>query len=138
MLVTINSLSPKGQFIWRETTSAEFYVRIAYHLKKKRQCLNRGEGSRKSGYNRVCDVIQKLDVPNAEKVFLWRACNNLLPTKQKMIGKCEAKEFELLVVVAAKLNMVYKECNSSWEKFTHPTQLIRGQKNLLPDFGKFQ
>ena len=60
---------------------------------------------------RVWKVLWKLKVPNKIKVFGWRACCNILPTRvnltRKQIiedNKCEACKAELEIVVHALWN----------------------------------
>jgi hypothetical protein len=37
--------------------------------------------------NAVWKILWSMDVPNAEKNFFWRACNNMLPTKENLMKK---------------------------------------------------
>jgi hypothetical protein len=66
---------------WQGTTSGEFTVRSAYHLEKEKQERLRGESSTAPACTRTWKTIWSLNVPNSVKMFLWRACNDLLPTK---------------------------------------------------------
>ena len=50
-------------------------------MEKERQERQKGEGTTQSGNHPLWKNLWSLAVPNAAKVFLWRACNNILPAK---------------------------------------------------------
>jgi hypothetical protein len=64
-----------------------FSMKIAYHLEKERSMQCKGESSKASVYNSVWKRIWKLETPKVVKMFLWRACNNLVPTKENLFRK---------------------------------------------------
>lgn len=70
--------------IWQATASGEFSVRSAYYLEMEQSAEKGGEGSKKSGFSSLWKTIWDLKVPNNTKVFIWRACNNILPTKENL------------------------------------------------------
>ncbi|XP_059458355.1 uncharacterized protein LOC132187949 [Corylus avellana] len=74
----------QDRLIWKCTSSGEFSVRSAYHLELERNAANYGGGSKQSDYNAIWKNIWNLTVSNATKVFIWRACSNILPTKENL------------------------------------------------------
>lgn len=64
-----------------------FSVKSAYHLASELSRKKSGECSSFSGSHVFWKKIWAIDVPNASKIFLWRACQNLLPTKQNLLRK---------------------------------------------------
>jgi hypothetical protein len=78
--------------IWRCTPNGSFTVRSAYYLEKSRHEQRLGEGSVKSGFELIWKMVWSLQIPNASKVFLWRACSNILPTKDNLVKKGVLKE----------------------------------------------
>jgi hypothetical protein len=70
--------------IWRPTAMGSFTVRSAYYLEMENQARRWGEGSGSSGYESLWKTLWSLGIPNAAKVFLWRACKNILPTKDNL------------------------------------------------------
>ncbi|XP_041028005.1 uncharacterized protein LOC121267980 [Juglans microcarpa x Juglans regia] len=74
--------SPKK--IWSCTTNGIFFVRSAYHLQVEIQQRAKGQSSNTYEQKERCG---KLAVPNVEKVFLWKACNDGLPTKMNLFKK---------------------------------------------------
>lgn len=73
--------------IWQGTSSGEFTVRSAYHFEVERQERKKG-GSSTMGRNiNLWKNLWGLPAPNATKVFLWWACNSILPTKENFKRK---------------------------------------------------
>jgi hypothetical protein len=70
--------------IWRCTPNGDFSVRSAYHLEMKVKMRLKAGGSCVKSNKEVWKRCWSLDVPNAVKMFLWRALNNSLPTKVNM------------------------------------------------------
>lgn len=50
----------------------------------ERKERKQGEGSRPSLGNMVWKYLWNMQVPNSTKVFLWRACKSILPTKDNL------------------------------------------------------
>jgi hypothetical protein len=84
----LNFYKKQDVLIWRSTNTDEFFVCNAYHMEKERQDLLKGEGLKRLG----CSGIWQLKIPNAAEMFIWRACNDLLPTKDNMLKKCIVNE----------------------------------------------
>jgi len=84
------AISPRSQqdkLIWSGTKNDYFTVRSAYHLEVERKTRSMGSGSRSVTDNPFWKVIWKLRVPRAVQLFLWRGCNNILPTKEKLFQR---------------------------------------------------
>jgi hypothetical protein len=80
-------LSRYGQedkMIWRLTQTGEFTVRRAYYLEKERTARRGGQCSRVVE-NNIWKSIWSLTVPNSTRMFIWRMCNNILPTKENLL-----------------------------------------------------
>jgi hypothetical protein len=78
-------LSRYGQqdvMCWRGTSTGEFTVRSAYHMDKEHKVRDRGESSKAYRHSRIWKAIWSLKVANSIKMFLWRACHDLLPTRR--------------------------------------------------------
>jgi hypothetical protein len=74
----------KDLLIWRGSSTGEFTVRSAYHMKK--DCIEAYEGdcsfSLKS--HTLWKSIWGLQIPNSIKMFLWWAYQNILPVKDNL------------------------------------------------------
>jgi hypothetical protein len=69
------------------TSNGLFTVQSAYYLELDRKaCLN-SSSSISPHQSPVWKKIWKLNVPRVVLLFLWRACNDILPTKEKLMRK---------------------------------------------------
>ncbi|XP_059440878.1 uncharacterized protein LOC132173397 [Corylus avellana] len=123
--IPLSPLLPKDKLIWRCTANGQFSVRSAYHLAVEWQEEESGGPSNPGEGCDMWKVCWQLNVPNAVKVFVWRACHNILPTRanlfkrkksisehqdfaqlfEAMIGRYDKHELELFTVVARKVWM---------------------------------
>lgn len=78
--IPLNPLLLPDRLVWRGTTDGVFSVRSAYHLGKEYQNNLSDQCSHAGKDNGVWKAIWKLGVPGPVKMFIWRACHNLLPT----------------------------------------------------------
>jgi hypothetical protein len=85
--IPISPSLPKDRLIWRCTKNGEFSVRSAYHLGLDIQAGMSPSSSSKKDDNEVWKVCWSSNVPPAVKMFVWRACHNLLPTKTNLHRK---------------------------------------------------
>lgn len=74
----------QDKMIWFPTNTGEFSVRSAYHLEKEHMRSTQGKGSNSTRSRDLWAGIWKLQIPNAARMFLWRACSNILPTKDNL------------------------------------------------------
>jgi hypothetical protein len=82
--IPISCCQQKDIQIWRGTNTWEFFVRSAYHLEKDRHDVLKVESSRQSSEIDIWRVIWQLKIHNVEKIFMWKACHNLLSTKDNL------------------------------------------------------
>jgi hypothetical protein len=54
--------------------------------------VQNGESSHKSKDMSLWKEMWRLKVPSSTKVFLWRACQNILPTKDNLLKRGVVKE----------------------------------------------
>lgn len=85
--IPLSKYGHKGVMIWRESNTGEFTVRSAYHTKKDHQMAPQGECSHHSVFNQLWKRLWGLKMPNSTKMFVWRACPNILPTKYNLRRK---------------------------------------------------
>jgi hypothetical protein len=79
--MVINPLGKTYQIVWAGTKTGLFTVRSAYHLAKELSLADKGECSTKGSKERMWQIIWKLKCPRVIHLFLWKVCNNILPTK---------------------------------------------------------
>jgi ribonuclease HI len=90
--IPLSPCLPRDRLIWRGTKNGIFTVRSAYHMEVERQALAKGECSNPGEEEEAWKVCWHLNIPNAAKMFLWRACHNLLPTKMNLVKRGVIKE----------------------------------------------
>ena len=73
---------------WKHNKDGIFTVKSAYKVAKAiLKKVNWAESSSSSGGSRVWATIWKLRIPNKIKVFGWRACHDILPTRRNLKKK---------------------------------------------------
>ncbi|KAG7941775.1 hypothetical protein I3843_16G063500 [Carya illinoinensis] len=84
--IPLSVCNSEDKIIRRYTANGIFLVKSAYHLMNEMQQENKGRtncGKTAEKWGKLWE----LKVPNAEKLFLWKASNNFLPTKQNLFKK---------------------------------------------------
>jgi hypothetical protein len=84
--IPLSPLPVEDRLIWRGTKNGLFSVRSAYYMEMENIANLQGSMS-KPDEGRNWKEIWKLKVPNVVKHFLWKALNNLLPTKTNLARK---------------------------------------------------
>jgi hypothetical protein len=82
--IPLSRFHQDDKIIWRVTKTGEFSVRSAYHLEKERIEKLKGECSKGVKPETMWKMIWRLQIPNSAKMFIWRACNKILPTKDNL------------------------------------------------------
>jgi hypothetical protein len=62
-------------------------VRSAYHLGKEIMAITKGQCSKSNLERGVWKFIWSMRVPNQVKMFTWRACHNILPTRSNLVQR---------------------------------------------------
>jgi len=73
--------------IWKGTSNGIFSIIRAYHLRMEIQARGKGGSSNSNIGEDLWPILWGLKTPNVIKVFMWRACNNLLPTKVNLFHR---------------------------------------------------
>ncbi|KAF5468558.1 hypothetical protein F2P56_012701 [Juglans regia] len=90
--IPLSRLGTCDKQIWGFTKDGVFTVRSAYHLGMDRKRRLQGDVSKAKKSDAVWKQLWGLEVPVVVKMFIWKALNNILPTKsnlfKKKIGDC--------------------------------------------------
>ncbi|XP_042969143.1 uncharacterized protein LOC122301839 [Carya illinoinensis] len=78
--IPISFSGANDRLIWLGTKDGSFSVKSAYHLQKESMEQLKGQSSRGIQNKEVWTGCWKLQIPNATKIFIWRACLESLPT----------------------------------------------------------
>jgi hypothetical protein len=85
--VPVSSSNQPDKLVWRGTKNGVFLVSSAYHMVKEMEIETQPESSTKRGQNELWKGIWNMRSPNVVKNFMWRACKNILPTKENLMKK---------------------------------------------------
>ncbi|KAJ0008133.1 hypothetical protein Pint_29753 [Pistacia integerrima] len=85
--IPISIFNRPDKIVWRCSQNGLFLVRSAYHLQVESQLSSRGQSSYAANENKKWKKLSKLPITNAEKLFLWKACQDILPTKCNLVKK---------------------------------------------------
>lgn len=77
----ISATDQEDGLFWRGTANGAFSVKSAYHIHKERDLATTPARSSGVRHSTIWRNIWQLNIPNAEKHFLWCACHNILPTR---------------------------------------------------------
>ena len=83
-LIPLNSTHQADKMIWSGTKNGFFLVPSTYHLAKETKERKMTKCSMGMYRSEVWKMIWRLSVPNVEKVFLWGACHDILPTRENL------------------------------------------------------
>jgi hypothetical protein len=90
--IPLSSSLPQDRLIWRGTVNGEFSVRGAYHMEMEWHENQKGSTSNPGDVEEIWKTVWKLKVPNAVKMFIWKAGHNILPTKANLLRRGVIKE----------------------------------------------
>lgn len=85
--MAVSPRSGKDRLIWNYTKNGDFTVNSAYHLAKDKFEVDKGSCSNRDSSKPMWRAIWAIDGPKIAKSFLWKACNDILPTKDKLFKK---------------------------------------------------
>ncbi|XP_042964722.1 uncharacterized protein LOC122298944 [Carya illinoinensis] len=85
--IPISITNANDKLTWRCTKDGSFSVKSAYHLLCMMEANNQGQSSSVVPNNKSWSMIWKLGIPNANRMLIWRACHESLPTKLNLFKK---------------------------------------------------
>ena len=85
--IPLSARSPPDRVVWAYTPLGSFSTSSAYKLLVASYSVNNVGSSSLALQNQFWKGIWHLRVPNKIKHFLWRVCNNALPTKSNLFRR---------------------------------------------------
>ena len=86
----LTRLYSRDRLVWKENRSQKFSVKSAYQVAQRMRELDQVEHSGMVADRGVWRQLWSLNVPSKVRMFVWRACSNILPTRDKIT--CIAKD----------------------------------------------
>jgi hypothetical protein len=74
----------KDRLVWAGTNNGQFSVRSAYYLELDCMARQHGSGIDFPSTTSCWKLLWHLKIPRSVQLFLWRVCNDILPTKEKL------------------------------------------------------
>ena len=71
---------PLSRLVWKENRSQSFFVKTAYQVALRMGQQQRVEHSGLIAERKIWRKLWTLNVPPKVRIFVWRACSNVLPT----------------------------------------------------------
>lgn len=84
LAIPLNRTRTRDMMIWKENGKHEFAVKSAYQVALGLRQKVDAEHSRAQVDGRRWKMIWKIKVPPKIKTFIWRACSNILPTRDNL------------------------------------------------------
>ncbi|KAJ0096619.1 hypothetical protein Patl1_27305 [Pistacia atlantica] len=154
--IPISIFNRPDKIVWRCSQNGLFSVKSAYHLQVESQISSRGQSSSAANDNKKWKKLWKLPITNAEKLFLWKACQDILPTKCNLVKKrvieepfctsCCLEEEDVLHAlwgcVAAKdiwssCSRIFQKMNNNFTDFRELVMVLLSklEEKYLAEFG---
>ena len=74
----------KDKIVWVGTKNGNYLVRSGYHLAKETSIMVEGKTSNSSHLSHLLRTVWSFRGQRVVKIFHWRACSDILPTKKNL------------------------------------------------------
>lgn len=120
LAIPIGASTSKDQLVWHYEKHGKFSVRSCYLLIRSGGSANQdtSRGSRSGAGGPSWKEIWSLDIPPKLRMFLWRACRNILPTQVELFRR------------RISVNPMCPECQLEPETTAHTLMECRGLKEI--------
>jgi ribonuclease HI len=136
--IPISFTNQPDRQIWRGTMKGDFTVGSAYHMAKENEANLQASCSTRRDEGNIWKGIWNSNFPNVVKTFMWRACQNLLPTRENLAKQSIIKDpyCSICGLEIESTEHILWECSSSSDVWG--TSLRRLQKKSCSAFKNFQ
>jgi hypothetical protein len=124
------------ELVWRGTKNGVFTVRSAYHMVKEQDGAHQPESSTSMGNNTLWSGIWSMQAPNTIKHFMWRACKNILPTKDNLLRR-RVVEDPKCPICSLEVETIYHtiwDCPASKDVWGASQRVFQKSSFIVPDF----
>ena len=84
LAILVTRVEEEDKVIWKVNKSHDFSVKSAYQVVLRLAQQQSGESSNNRSNEKIWKHIWTLNVPPKVQNFLWRACSNILPTRENL------------------------------------------------------
>jgi hypothetical protein len=128
--IPISSTRQHDAMVWLGTSNGVFSVKSAYHMAKSKTEECNGSSSNQNLSTQLWKRVWHVKGPPVVRVFLWKACSNILPTKLNLhkrgivedslcpICKQEGESVEYILWTCESARDVWAKCGSKLQKCT--------------------
>lgn len=85
--IPLSYLVYEDKLIWNGTVQGSFSVKSAYDLHREIQEMGKGQASYNSTREQFWSGLWKLNIHPTDKLFIWRACCEAIPTNQNLFKR---------------------------------------------------
>ena len=83
--IPLSAQLPEDKLIWAGNNNGKFSVKSAYRLAMEGARFDSGSSSDNGILRRFWRFVWRIPVPHKVRHFAWRACRNILPTKENLM-----------------------------------------------------
>ena len=87
LAIPLSKRKPPDRLIWTGIKNGKFTVQSAYHLLLAQQRCGEASSSTTSSWNSLYKAIWSARVQLKVKLFIWRACSDILPTQSNLFRR---------------------------------------------------
>lgn len=84
LAIPLTQVKEKDKVIWKDNKAHGFSVKSAYQVVLRLAHQQVGESSQNRSNEKIWKHIWTLNVPPKVRNFIWRACSNILPTRENL------------------------------------------------------
>lgn len=147
--IPLSRMEVEDKLVWNYDKKGQFSVKSAYILEFDSKRAKRGEPSRGRGGDRCWKEIWELKVPGKVKLFMWKAGNEILPTRRNLKLRkivedsicpiCKEMEETVMHIVwqCPVASDVWAEFNKTLQKWSsHEDDLLSLWEKMMDKVGK--
>lgn len=134
--IPISYKNSPNKLIWTDSAQGAFSVRSAYHLHLNLVEAEKGQASCSTNQGTFWSSLWKLQVPPADRMFIWRACHEGLPTNKNLYMKKIIDKPCCPICLMVEENVIHAiwNCPASqdvWHQCSRPLQKSSSPKTTI-------
>ena len=121
--------------IWSYNNNENFSVKSAYRVARRLQGEDTAGSSTSSAYTKIWKVLWNLNIPNKIKVFGWRACADILPTRVNLVQRRVLTDDKCSICLREPENTIHVlwECAAVQDIWARSCQKLQKKSSRVAD-----